>query len=68
MTISLLSVIGVVIFLVILGIANWYVGKSPILDPDFKSFIKWILLGVGALVVIWFILSLFGFGHGVVIS
>lgn len=58
-TLNILLVIGI---LLVLGAINWYIGRSPVEDADFKALIKWVLLGIGVIVVIFFVLSLFGAG------
>lgn len=58
------SVIALLVYLGILGAAAFLVDVAPFLNPTFKSFINWVLVVVGVIVVAVFVLGLLGMGPG----
>lgn len=53
-------VLILVVELIVLGFAAWLVETAPFLDATFKQFIKWVLIVVAAVLVVVFLLGLFG--------
>jgi len=55
-----MTLLTLIITLFILGLIAWLVSISPITNPTFKSFINFALIVVGAIVLIAFVIGVFG--------
>ncbi len=60
-----MTLIALIFTLIILGFTAFLVSKAPMLNPDWKAFINYLLLAVGGFLVIVFVASLFGVHFGV---
>lgn len=66
--ISLTNIVGIIVILLVLGLIGWVVGKAPFIEQPFKTFINYVLIVIGAVVVIYFLLGLVGLSHGILIN
>lgn len=57
-----MTLLGLIIWIVIIGFIAWLVTTAPFIDPQFKSVIKWLLIVVVAVLVIMFLIDLIGGG------
>ena len=55
-----MTLLGLIVWLLILGAIAFLVSKSPITNPDFKTFINYVLLVVAVIIVIVFVVGLLG--------
>ena len=55
-----MSILSLLVVLLILGAVSFLVSKAPILNPDFKTFINYVLIVVGVVVVLVFLVNLLG--------
>ncbi len=61
------SILLLLAILFVLGVAAFVLMKATFIDEEFKGFIKWVLLAIGAVVVVVWVLSLAGVGPGLVL-
>lgn len=48
--------------LVVLGVVAWLIGRAPFIDDEYKVFIKWALIVIGAIIIVLFVWGLLGGG------
>lgn len=53
-----MTILSLIVWLLILGFVAWLVSIAPIIDATFKNFIKWILVVIGAVMVLMFLLGI----------
>lgn len=63
-----MTLLGLIVLLVILGVVAWLVQKAPMIGPEFKTFIVYVLLVVGAIAVIFFVIHILGGNTGNVLN
>lgn len=55
-----MTFVAVILTLIILGVVAWLVDRAPFISVTFKPFITYVLLAIGALVLIAFLINLLG--------
>ncbi len=52
-----MTLIGLVIVLVVVGVVLWLIQSAPFIDASMKSIIKWVIIAV---VVLWLLQAFVG--------
>lgn len=53
-----MTVLSLIVWLVVLGVVAWIVSLAPFVEATFKKFITYVLLVIGAIMVISFLLGI----------